>query len=640
MAAAYHGNTQTEPAKMEQIITAFFAKTLHVVLESRSPYVSSRHYSGEQNLSSPSSSSSSPASTRPRDKWFNLALPECPAALENIDFWHQSILEPMVIDVILVQKPLSWDPADCSPRKSLGRNLSGKEQYPSSLNSELDELGFEVKNEKVIERWIVHYESRKGNRENVPGYRRSSSNSSHVVYKKSVLLLRSLYLTVRLLPAYKLFRDLISSGQIKTYNLTHRVSSFVEPFTRREESDMQHFIFNPVDTSCGRLCVSVLYRSSLSDTGSEPSTPMSPQFIPDYVGSPLADPLKRFPSLPAPQGSASSSPFERRHSWSYDQYRVSPPSAFPSPSPTYSDSHASVSRFSSPHLPPMSVPRYLHEAPQVHTKQTSIDEYWPFPTFSPSPSPSPPTYVSDRQISKALLRSESAPLSIPQGKLSNTPLLLNTQNFPPSPPLKAARVISRMDRGSSLVQTGSASAVGKLLPLGGGESGNSLGVRLSSNSSPRKSYSRSSSRLSYEDTFDDSEFSGPFVVDDDDTTDPGSRPPSFDQRETNEPGGIFPIVKSQDAAVGALVHMLKKAPPLRQDLSESRNLGKSSKCGSLGSRVREPVQTSANTGFQQAGSSSLEPSGAFSSKTTSDALEELRGYREMKDLLLRQGGKS
>lgn len=63
----------------------------------------------------------------------------------------------------------------------------------------------------------------------------------------------------------------------------------------------------------------------------------------------------------------------------------------------------------------------------------------------------------------------------------------------------------------------------QLLPLGGGESGNSLGVRLSSNSSPQKSYSRSSSRLSYEDTFDDSEFSGPFVVDDDDTTDPGSR---------------------------------------------------------------------------------------------------------------------
>lgn len=86
--------------------------------------------------------------------------------------------------------------------------------------------------------------------------------------------------------------------------------------------------------------------------------------------------------------------------------------------------------------------------------------------------------------------------------------------------------------------------------------------------------------------------------------------------------------------------MLNKAPPLRQDLSESRNVGKSSKCGTLGSRVMEPVQISANSGFQQAASSSLEPSGIFSSRTTTDALEELRGYREMKDLLLRQGGKS
>lgn len=453
--ASYHGNTQTEPAKMEQIITEFFAKSLHIVLESRCPYVSSRHYSGEQNISSPSSSSSSSASVRPRDKWFNLALRDCPAALENIDFWRQSNLEPMVVDVILVQKPLNWDPVSCSPRRGFVRNLSAKERYPYFWNSELDELGCEAKNEKIIERWVVHYESRKSGRETGSGNKRLSCNSSHIVYKKSILLLRSLYLTVRLLPAYKLFRDLNSSGQIGMYNLTHRVSSFVEPFTRKEESDMQRFVFTPVDTSCGRLCISVLYRSSLSDASSETSTPMSPQFIPDYVGSPMADPLKRLPSLPAPQYSPSSSPFGRRHSWSYDQNRASPPSAFPSPSPTYSESHALISKVSSHRLPPTSVPRHLHEAPQFHTKQTSIDD-WPSPTFSPSPSPSPPTYITGTHISKVLLRSESAPVSIPTSKLADTPLLLNKENLPPSPPLKATRAVTRMDRSSSLAQTGAA----------------------------------------------------------------------------------------------------------------------------------------------------------------------------------------
>lgn len=70
--------------------------------------------------------------------------------------------------------------------------------------------------------------------------------------------------------------------------------------------------------------------------------------------------------------------------------------------------------------------------------------------------------------------------------------------------------------------------------------------------------------------------------------------------------------KSHDAAVGALVHMFRTAPPLRQDSS----------CYSSMSFKHELKQ--------EAGSSS-----AFSlPRKTSDALEELRAYKDMKDLLL------
>ncbi|KAK8607035.1 hypothetical protein V6N13_052786 [Hibiscus sabdariffa] len=55
----------------------------------RSPYVSSRNYSGEQTVSSPSSSSSSSSSVRQGDKWFNLALRDCPSVLENLDLCPQ-----------------------------------------------------------------------------------------------------------------------------------------------------------------------------------------------------------------------------------------------------------------------------------------------------------------------------------------------------------------------------------------------------------------------------------------------------------------------------------------------------------------------------------------------------------------------
>ncbi|MBA0781208.1 hypothetical protein Gotri_002151, partial [Gossypium trilobum] len=323
--ASSHSNTHTEAAKSEQLITEFFYKSLLMILESRSPYVSSRNYSDEQIMSSPSSSSSSSSGVRRRDKWFNLALRECPSELENFDLCRQSNFEPVVIDVILEQKRLDWDPVTFSPKSDLVKHSSSKDKNSFFWNSDQEESGCEAKGEKVIERWFVQHESRKG-RDCSSGSRRSSSNNLSALYKKLILLLRSLYVTVRLLPAYKIFRDLNSSGQIRAFKLVPRVSSSVESFTQKEEAEMQRFWFTPVDTSCGRLCLSVLYRSSISDISSESSTPMSPQFIPDYVGSPLTDPLRRFPSLPVSQGSPSSLPFSRRHSWSFDRYKASPPS--------------------------------------------------------------------------------------------------------------------------------------------------------------------------------------------------------------------------------------------------------------------------------------------------------------------------
>lgn len=74
--------------------------------------------------------------------------------------------------------------------------------------------------------------------------------------------------------------------------------------------------------------------------------------------------------------------------------------------------------------------------------------------------------------------------------------------------------------------------------------------------------------------------------------------------------------KSQDAAVGVLVRMLRTAPPLRQDSScYSSN--------SLKPEFEEGVATA---------------SGFFMPRKTADALEELRSYREMRDLLLSKSG--
>ncbi|XP_058087327.1 autophagy-related protein 13b [Magnolia sinica] len=657
--ASSQSNSHSEPAKIEQIITGFFSKSLHIILESRCPYASSRNYSGEQTVSSPSSSSSS-SSVRPRDKWFNLALRECPVSLDNLDFWRQSCQsyhEPLILDVVLVYRS----------------------QNPSAAPHHV-----EMTREKVIERWVLQFESRKDSKS---GGKKMGSTGSHCsesravynmkTYKRAMILLRSLYLTVRLLPAYKLFRDLNSTGQISPFSLTYRVSSLVEPFSRREEAEMQSFGFAPVDAYCGRLCLSVVYRPKLLDVNAEPSTPIFTQFIADYVGSPTTDPLKRFPSLPFARLASSPSPvvFARRHSWSNDLHRAAVPSVSPSPSPTYSYSHRLPPR-SHPNMdpsPPLSLPHHPVETPRssdvssAHKKNISFDDSWPSPPFSLSPSPSPPTHLLSGHSSKALLRTGSAPVSIPSVGLGRN-LGLANHVLPPSPSPKGLRPgcsphsenirpqVSRVSISQSSPpeskylmkqdplrsgESRAGMAVQKVFSFGKDEVGHFPGAKISSCSSPRIS-SRSSSRLSFQDDFDDSEFACPFAVDDDDITDPSNRSESFDGKghvgEELEPGVLLPIRKSQDAAVGALVHMLNTAPPLRQDCS---NLEQVSKAESWSKRIQtnDNSEPRAEAVIQNAASDAgITESRLLMLKTTEEAMEELRGYREMKELLLRQGG--
>uniref|UniRef100_A0A453P6A0 Uncharacterized protein n=1 Tax=Aegilops tauschii subsp. strangulata TaxID=200361 RepID=A0A453P6A0_AEGTS len=132
------------------------------------------------------------------------------------------------------------------------------------------------------------------------------------------------------------------------------------------------------------------------------------------------------------------------------------------------------------------------------------------------------------------------------------------------------------------------------------ESGRFSGV-FSSSGSPRHGISRSSSRLSTQDDTDDAYL--PFAVDDVDAPDsrPGSSGGRGDQSGTSSH-------KSQDAAVGYLVHLLRSARPLR-DPSNS----------SVTSRAEST----------EAGNTS-----SFMSRRTSDAFEELESFKDIKENLL------
>jgi autophagy-related protein 13 len=148
-------------------------------------------------------------------------------------------------------------------------------------------------------------------------------------------------------------------------------------------------------------------------------------------------------------------PFSRQHSWYYDHNKASPPSFSFSPSPNRSGKHGSISNPSSCRFQPSSLPPHPPEVPSVHKKNTSFDEHYPSPSYTPSPSPSPSIYIPESHLSTAVSQSESAPVSIPATKHASSPLLSNKQNLPPSPPLKATTFCNpKTDESTGLVHPG------------------------------------------------------------------------------------------------------------------------------------------------------------------------------------------
>lgn len=593
-----------EYGRFEQILSQFLLKSLHIILDSRVPSIR------------PSGRSSQ---VKKSDKWFNLVLGDRPAALDNLNFWHRNLMEPMIIDIILVQ--------------DMPNSLSGQGECTTS--------GYGILVETVVERWVVQYEPPR-----IPPQVVESSAAYKKMYKKSIILLRSLYSMMRLLPAYRAFRKLSVSSRVRDFDINYKVSSFSAPFTRAEEEVMKHYNFYPVDAQHGRLSISVKYRESLSDFNLETSTSFPPQIITDYVGSPATDPMRAFPSKEKGASATSyspvrgiqspSTPFQRPHSWTsglhmgaplpYNQTFGGSPTAYAvrndlSSSPTDTYGHRNQNN----RLP-------------NHQRGNSFDEYQLSPPFSPSPSPSPPTYLSSGNYAQSRLRSDTAPVSIPHPMMGRSPRYLspnmsdpNRHSLPPPSPRSTKHDTSSQEspsgirslRKSEMSRAGELSSgltnhySGQKVSRDSKDDSGRFSGLLSSSGSPRVGFSRSSSRLSLQDDLDDIDFSCPFIVDDVDSSDSPTSQNHGGKRASEITSQAFSMAKkSQDAAVGALVHMLRTAPPLRQD---------SSCYSSQSLRIEPEGEVGTASGF-------------FIPRKTSDALEELRAYKEMKDLLLSKSG--
>ncbi|KAK7301029.1 hypothetical protein RJT34_11884 [Clitoria ternatea] len=582
-------NMQPELGKLEQIVYQFLLKCLHIILDSRVPLLRPHDRSSDMSMGS---------RVRRSDKWFNLALGDRPSALDNLHFWHRNLMDQMIIDIILVHE------------------VNG-----SSV-------------ETVIERWVIQYECP---RVVAPQTSGDISSSYKKTYQKSIVLFRALYSQMRLLPAYKIFRQLTTSSHTCNFDVIYKVSSFSDPFSWAEGGMVKEYNFTPIEAPPGRLCISVTYRTTLSDFNLECSASLPTKIITDYVGSPNTDPLRCFPvsekgvhatSFPlrglAPPSSISM-PLDRPHSWTSGFHRAPPfvqnPPYVGSP-PVY---RASSKPYDYPSPPTdnygVRLPNY-----RVNNRQwsTSYDEYQLSPPFSPSPSPSPPTYLHSGNPMQTRVRSETAPVTIPHPVMGKSSRNLspnfsdpNRNSLPPLSPRRTDGSSQESPSGIRSFRKLEASRTGpKIVRDSKDDSGRFSGL-LSSSGSPRIGFSRTSSRLSFQDDLDDGDFSCPFDVDDVDAPDVHSSHNVDGKSATDMISTSLPVgKKSHDAAVGVLVHMLRTAPPLRQDSS----------CYSVHSPKAELEGGVATA------------SGFFMPRKTADALEELRSYREMRDLLLSKSG--
>lgn len=497
-------------AGAELMAEQFHLKVLHAVLAVRAP----------RPLAAPAPAAAS-ASFRRRDRWFHLPLhdPPPPPSAERLEAPPPG--EPLVVDIHLA-------PAGCGG--------AGGE---------------------VVERWTVACE---------PWADAAAAGEGMAVnraYKRCMTLLRSVYTTLRLLPAYRVFR-LLCANQSYNYEMGYTVGSFAVPFSRAQEADMRSRRFVAVDTQPGRLVVSVQYLSSLAAFNLEISSLSPSMLITNYVGSPAAEPMRNFPSsLTEATGCAFPQSYQqqRPHSWA-------PPALWPL-------APAQQTRFSPPPL---------HYA---------------------SPTPSPPNFSGGYLQSP--LRGESAPVTIPgvrRSPVHRQSMLDPVKGLmlpPPSP--------RRGDKGAA----GSQESPSDISRSFGRPEGLRMGDPYGSSSpgSKGKDSRDESGRFSAlsscdsprQDDLDEADY--PFAVDDVDP--PISRPGSSDGKDAGDQAGSSSH-KSQDAAVGSLVHLLRTARPLRDSSYSS--------------------QTSGDESNTVASTSSV------MSRRTSDALEELQSFKAIRERLL------
>ncbi|KAF6256683.1 autophagy-related protein 13-domain-containing protein [Scenedesmus sp. NREL 46B-D3] len=260
---------------------------------------------------------SRPAPDKRSARWFLLEVEELAGLAARLEPWRRDVFTPLVIEVYIQPWDTSAVMPGAAPAGRLGSNDSGGARGT------------------LLERWSLSYRPLQPGSS---GYCSRAATDVAAVYKRLILLIRSLYSYVRVLPAYRMYRA----------SKRHGADLFQTRYTLgtapQQQQQQQHlaapsssggrmcqFTFSPVETATGQFGVAVEYQPATMVHFLEQTAvlPCTPRIISDYVGSNAEGPYAR--SAPNAGGRSLAAPAAAAAAYGQQGGDAGAPSFLPSP---------------------------------------------------------------------------------------------------------------------------------------------------------------------------------------------------------------------------------------------------------------------------------------------------------------------
>ncbi|KAK9349496.1 autophagy-related protein 13-domain-containing protein [Lipomyces starkeyi] len=269
-------------AKLNQVVQNFFSKAAQVIIQSRM-------------LVNPVIMPVNAVITDPTiiqkktNKWFNLEVDDTDTFRDELRLWKAAdaalvtssfaSLPPLLIETVL-------DTRDLTANQTLVVLDDEGKRWNVDAAATAGGLRADVRRpEIVLERWRIELDPRSINTLGLPP-------ELPVVYKKSIVLFRSLYAYVRLLPAWR-FRKKLSKAKLnpsslkiscRVLNGAYQVSSrgrigLSMPLVLDRKDNTQNHTFNKIDTPAGAFTVHVMYRKNCEFRVDDSESILSSHFL-------------------------------------------------------------------------------------------------------------------------------------------------------------------------------------------------------------------------------------------------------------------------------------------------------------------------------------------------------------------------